>query len=133
MDDSGMKTVDVDELIDDGYREDPRGRRRFEGPHNVVGLALSLVILGSIFLLATGRVSPWLGFSLIGAGMLAAVVLQVAKSSSPPVSRHTGKPYLEYLSSRRQRGYRRDTIYVCPGSKTYFVVYGGVEGQGEGP
>lgn len=132
-----MKFVSVAELKEQGYKEDPEGRKHLEAPYRVVFWCMIIVFVGSLlaYVFTSGHLRSIFGY-ICGISFLLFFPVVLSSTAimhySTPRSRHSGEPLGRYRNSDYEANTRSDVVYVCPVSKTYFsvkVLLGIVEGE----
>ena len=110
--------LSLSEIQQRGYREDRQSRGDFERRYRWATAPAIAVVLGAVYLFASGRLIP--GFILFVAGSAFCLGAAYHAARATPLSSFSGRPMQRY---RRTDSPREQTefIYVDDESRTYFV------------
>jgi hypothetical protein len=124
-----MNTINIDDLLTQGYTEDHVAKRRFERRWFIASAPplLCFTIIGGLAIL--GRLSLQIAVPCAVAAFLVLMIVLAAAEHASAVSRHSGKDMVKYRNARPPRGIIRETVYVCPDSRTFFRRTWFVEGD----
>ena len=116
-----MNKISIAQLIQDGYAEDPVGRRKFERPYLLFFAPWVITFIASLLLLFCELIQPITATIIMATSLVLLGLGALTMYRAHPRSRHTGKPLMKFNNTKPQWPTLSEIIYVCPDSKTYFT------------
>ena len=116
-----MNQISIAQLIQDGYAEDPVGRRKFERPYLLFFAPWVITFITSMLLLFCELLHPITAAIIMATSLIMLGLGALTMYRACPRSRHTGKPLMKVRNTKPQSPILSEIIYVCPDSKTFFT------------
>lgn len=132
-----LEEITIGELISKGYTEDRVAKKQFDTKIFLrlapfIASFFASLVLCVVINRDVAEINRSVAVFVAAAGpFLGILVVLFVAYRSPILSRHTGKPMVQYKNTQLSDRVSLETLYVCPDGKTYFSRAWRVNSGGE--